>query len=326
VLDAQGRAMHKSLGNTLEPADLIPQYGAEIVRWWALATDWRSDVRVGKEILERDADGYRKVRNTFRFLLGNLSDFTPDQALPASRLTAVDRAFAGHLAARLAELREHWRTLTFHRALDGLLQLCTVDLSAVFLDVAKDRLYTLAPGDPARRSAQTVLWRALHDFAIAAAPALVFTAEEVWQSHPALVQESESVHLTRWPEAAEELASAAEDWALLISTREFVNAALEPRRASKELATTAEAEVVLRVPPVMAARLAAYESELAGFLIVARATVEPVPGLEQPQVEATRTTSKKCDRCWMYRSDVEPRDNGSLCGRCVAALESVSPR
>src|SRR6185295_3675936 len=115
---------------------------------------------------------YRKVRNTFRFLLGNLSDFSPAEVLPESRLTAVDRVFAGHLAERVERLREDYRQFVFHRVADTLLDLCTVDLSAVFLDVAKDRLYTLAPDDPARRSAQTVLWRALRDLTLAAAPAL----------------------------------------------------------------------------------------------------------------------------------------------------------
>jgi isoleucyl-tRNA synthetase len=128
------------------------------VRWWALATDWRTDVRVGDETLQRVSEAYRKVRNTFRFLLGNLADFTPADALPFDALTAVDRVFAGHLATRLERLREDYRQFLFHRVADGLLDLCTVDLSAVFLDVSKDRLYTLAPGDPARRSAQTVLW------------------------------------------------------------------------------------------------------------------------------------------------------------------------
>ena len=117
-------------------------------------------------------------------------------------MTRVDRVFAGHLAARLERLRNDYRQFLFHRVADGLLDLCTVDLSAVFLDVAKDRLYTLTPGDPTRRSAQTVLWRALRDLTIAVSPLLAFTADEVWQHHPGLVAEAESVHLARWPEGA----------------------------------------------------------------------------------------------------------------------------
>ncbi len=342
VLDGEGRAMHKSLGTDIPARDVVHLYGADVVRWWALAADWRTDlrfgdkklrdhtlrnaggtpdpadVRPGDEILERVTDAYRKVRNTFRFLLGNLADFTPERALPRERLTAVDRAFADALAVRLARIREAWGDLQFHRALDGLLGTCTVDLSAVFLDVAKDRLYTLAADHPARRSAQTVLWQALHDLALAASPALVFTAEEAWQHHAALVAESESVHLARWPERE---AAGDEEWAFLLGVRDAVNAAIEPLRTARTLATTAEADVTIAAPPAVTARLAGYGAELASFLIVARA--ELVAGAEGQAIEvaAGPTALARCERCWTYRADVaaEGKDRG-LCARCVAAL------
>jgi isoleucyl-tRNA synthetase len=298
---------------------VIKKYGADIVRWWALSTDWRSDVRVGDEILQRVADAYRKVRNTFRFLLGNLGDFTPADALPRERLTHVDRAFADHLTARLERMRSDWESLEFHRALDALLNLCTGDLSAVFLDATKDRLYTLAPGDPARRSAQTVLWQALHDLAIAASPALVFTAEETWQHHPALLAESESVHLGRWPERA---AADGGAWAFLLEVRDAVNAALEPMRASKALATTAEAEITIEAPAAVASRLRALEAELPGFLLVAAVTV--MTGGEGIRVSAARTALPKCERCWTFRADVATEGpQAGLCARCVAVLAAT---
>ncbi|HEY6867268.1 MAG TPA: class I tRNA ligase family protein, partial [Candidatus Eisenbacteria bacterium] len=325
VLDEGGRAMHKSLGNVISPQDIIAKYGADVVRWWALATDWRTDVRVGeKEVLPHVADAYRKVRNTFRFLLGNLGDFTPAQARPDAELTRVDRAFSGALAAGLARMRREYEALQFHRALSVLLDLCTVDLSAVFLDAAKDRLYTLAPDDPQRRSAQTVLWRALHDLAIASSPALAFTAEEAWQHHPSLTAEHESVHFALWPEprpggAAEEAA----DWDLLHRLRDAVNAAIEPRRASQELSTTAEAEVEITAAPALAARLAPYAGELAGFLLVARASLRPASpgGTAEFEVAVAKTAWPRCERCWTYRADVGS-DAGApgLCARCVRAL------
>ena len=323
VLDADGRAMHKSLGNVVSPEKIIAHYGADIVRWWALATDWRTDVRVGDEILQRVAEAYRKVRNTFRFLLGNLSDFSPGDALAPERLTRVDRVFAGHLAARLARLRADYEQFLFHRVADGLLDLCTVDLSAVFLDVAKDRLYTLAPGDPARRSAQTVLWQALHDFTLAAAPLLTFTAEEVWQSHRGLTAEAESVHLGLWPERA--VPEGAEDeWTFLCEVRDAVNAAIEPLRASKQLATTLEAEVTIAAPSAWRARLAPYHDELAGFLLVARATVRAAEDGAEPRVEVTRTALARCERCWTYRADVRAEGGApGLCARCEAALAAT---
>ena len=326
VLDATGRAMHKSLGNVISPQDVIKKVGADVVRWWALATDWRTDVRVGDEILQHVADAYRKVRNTFRFLLGNLSDFTPADALPDARLTGVDRAFAGALAEGLARMKREYEALQFHRALSVLLDLCTVDLSAVFLDAAKDRLYTLAPGDPLRRSAQTVLWRALHDLAIAASPALVFTAEEAWQHHPGLLSESASIHLSRWPEAR---GGEGAEWALLRELRDTVNAAIEPLRASKALATPAEADVKITVPAALHARLARYAEELAGFLLVARVELQPAPagGSGAAEVAVERTRWLKCDRCWTYREDTAAREgDGLLCGRCVAALAARAPR
>jgi isoleucyl-tRNA synthetase len=323
VLDGEGRAMHKSLGNVISPLHLIERHGADVVRFWALATDWRSDVRVSDEIFQRVAEAYRKVRNTFRFLLGNLSDFGRADVLPEDRLTRVDRAFQDHLIAVLARVRRDWNDLRFHRALDGVLQLCTVDLSAVFLDVGKDRLYTLAPDDPRRRSAQSVLWLALHDLLLTASPALVFTAEEAWQHHPDLRSESESVHLAIW-NVDESRAGSSDEWEFLLSVRDPVNAAIEPLRAAKTLTTTAEAEVEITAAPETARRLRDYGDELASFLMVARARVTERSGSEGIQVEVKRTSFAKCERCWTYRDDVAsdgPR--AGLCARCVAALDAA---
>jgi isoleucyl-tRNA synthetase len=318
VLDANGRAMHKSVGNVIAPADIIKKSGAEIVRWWALSTDWRTDVRVGDEILQRVSEAYRKVRNTFRFLLGNLSDFDPGQALPTDRLLAVDRVFLRHFEARLARMREDLAQMLFHRVLDSALDLCTVDLSAVFLDVAKDRLYTLAPADPARRSAQTVLWHALRSLCVALSPALAFTTEEVWQSHPGLIAECESVHLALWREPGQDLENDDDsEWSFLRRLRDAVNAVLEPMRAAKEISSTAEAEVAIELSPEEAARVAPYRAELAGFLITARAEVSAGVAGQAAIVRASRTSYARCERCWTHRDDVGA--NG-LCGRCTAVL------
>jgi isoleucyl-tRNA synthetase len=322
VLDQNGRAMHKSLGNVVWPEEVIKKYGADIVRWWALATDWRGDVRVGDEILERVADAYRKVRNTFRFALGNLSDFSPADAVPESQMTAVDRAFAGMLSARIERIRREYEALQFHRALDLLLNVCTVDLSAIFLDAAKDRLYALAPDDPARRSAQTVLWQALHDLCVAVSPALAFTADEVWQHHPGLLEEAPSPHLALYPRR-DVAATADQDWVFLTGMRDLVNSAIEPLRAAKSLATTAEAAVVLTVAPAAATRLEPYRDELPGFMLVA--SVEIIAGRDgqEPTASVGKTPSERCDRCWTYRPDVAPEgDRKGLCGRCTAALEA----
>ena len=317
VLDAKGHAMHKSLGNVVSPLTLIAKHGADVVRWWALATDWRGDVRVGDEIMQRVADAYRKVRNTFRFLLGNLADFGPEKAVPREQLSAVDRAFADHLDARLAKIRADWASLQFHKALDGVLDVCTVDLSAIYLDVSKDRLYTLLPDHASRRSAQTVLWRALRELTLAASPALVYTADETWQHHPGLRSECESVHFAEWNTSGE---GSSDEWLFLREVRDVVNAAIEPLRAAKTLATTAEAEIVLTAPPAWLARLAPYAAELEAFLIVAKATLREGAAGAEPVVEVTRSALAKCERCWTYRDDVTPRGEAHLCSRCSEAL------
>jgi len=315
----------------VKPIDIVKRSGAEIVRWWALATDWRNDVRIGDEILVRVAEAYRKVRNTFRFLLGNLHDFDPAQhSVPTEKLTRVDRAFLGFLESRVEQMRAAYARLEFHRVLDLLLDVCTVHLSAVFLDVAKDRLYTLGKDDAARRSAQTVAYRALRDLCLVCGPSLVFTAEEVWQHHPALIREYESVHLAIL-EPSDAGAEDESDWTLLLEARAAVNAAIEPLRAAKTIATTQEARVSLSAGAA-GSRLEAFASELRDFMMVADLELQPgagsAPGGDgAPAFEASATPAdparfKKCERCWNYRDDVS---EDSLCGRCRAVLAGKTP-
>jgi isoleucyl-tRNA synthetase len=219
-------------------------------------------------------------------------------------------------------MREAWQRLEFHRAMDLLLDFCTVDLSAVYLDVAKDRLYTLAPGNPSRRSAQTVLWRALHDLVVCASPALVFTAEEAWQQHPGLLAESPSVHLALWP--ARDAAADSRDWERLLALRDAVNTLLEPLRAAKQLSTTSEAAVTLTLSPSDREFAERFGDELGGFLIVSSVTLESGAEGAAPLVAATRTSFARCDRCWTFRADVQSRpDGGALCARCLEALSAI---
>ncbi len=330
VLDADGRAMHKSLGNVVPPERVIAQYGADIVRWWALATDWRSDVRVGIEILQRVAEAYRKVRNTFRFLLGNLGDFAPSaHGVADSDLSRVDRAFLDHFRATLHDVRDAYRRFAFHRAADEILNVCVVDLSAVYLDVTKDRLYVLEATDPRRRSAQTVLWQVLRDLTIAASPVLAFTAEEVWQSHESLRRHAESVHLADWPAGLERSAPGAAEWETLLRLRGAVNARIEPLRAAKEVATTAEVEVVIEPRADVEACLRRYATELEDFLLVAKATIPDstfavtadLSGQEEYRVTARKTRNPKCQRCWTHREPV--LNDAGLCTRCAPVLATA---
>ncbi len=333
VLDAQGHAMHKSLGNVVSPLKLIEKHGADVVRWWALATDWRGDVRVGDEIMQRVADAYRKVRNTFRFLLGNLSDFDPSEhAVEPDFMLRVDRDFWDFLGSRVQRIRDFYERLEFHRAADALLDTCTVHLSAAFLDVTKDRLYSLAKDDPARRSAQTVLWRALHDLTLAAAPILVFTADEVWQQHPALVNEAGSVHFAEWPKERYPLANEG-PWEMLLALRDVVNAGIEPLKADKTVSVSGEieAEVEVGVRSDTSALIELYRDELPSFLMVASVNLrlnafEATDQADGPEAEfrlksVRRTSHPRCERCWTYRPDVAADGtHAGLCTRCVTAL------
>jgi isoleucyl-tRNA synthetase len=196
----------------------------------------------------------------------------------------------------------------------------------VFLDVAKDRLYTLAPDDPARRSAQTVLWQALHDLAIAASPLLAFTAEEVWQHHPGLTALGESVHLALLPERRVDT-QAEEAWSFLLSVRDTVNRAIEPLRADKRIATTLEADVTLTAPAAWLERLTPYRAELPGFLLVASLTLKPGPEGVEPVASVLKTAFARCERCWTHRPDVAPSGtHAGLCERCVTALAATGGR
>jgi len=331
VLDATGRAMHKSLGNVMAPGEVVARSGADIVRWWAMAADWRSDVRVGDEILQRVADAYRKVRNTFRFLLGNLSDFSLADAVREDELTRVDLAFLDHFRATMLRVEQAYRRFEFHRVADDILKICVEDLSAVYLDVAKDRLYVLAASDPGRRSVQTVLWRVLHDLAIAASPILAFTSEEIWQSHNGLCAESESVHLALWPPDLGKDYLDEVEWEMLLRLRSVVNGAIEPIRAGKEVATTTQVEVAIEPRADVDAHMRLYLAELEDFLLVAKVTVlestfgataDPSSPQEEYRVSVRKTDNPKCERCWTYR-EARLNDSG-LCSRCVAAMSTTT--
>jgi isoleucyl-tRNA synthetase len=267
ILDGEGRAMHKSLGNVILPEQVIPQNGADILRLWACSTDWRTDVRVSPEILKRVVDAYRKVRNTVRFLIANLTDFTPPAGgVDAATLEPLDRAMLARVRAAFAKAREEYRAARFHGAMAALVDLCTTDLSAVYLDFRKDPLYTLRADDPERRSTQAVLWETLHGLTQLLAPVLSFTAEEIWQHVPACRAEAESVFASVWSDGPAPDAAALADWERLAVLRETAYRAIEVERAAKRLAQTQEAAI--QVAPLGAAEadlLARYRDALPAF-------------------------------------------------------------
>jgi isoleucyl-tRNA synthetase len=325
ILDGEGRAMHKSLGNVILPEQIIPQNGADILRLWACSTDWRTDVRISPEILKRVVDAYRKVRNTVRFLIANLSDFTPPAGgVDPAALEPLDRAAVARVRAAFAKAREEYTAARFHSAVAALVDLCTTDLSAVYLDFRKDPLYTLALDHSERRSAQAVLWETLEGLAQLLAPVLSFTAEEIWQHVPALRASADSVFASVWSEGRAPDPAALADWEALGALRETAYRAIEVERAARRLTQTTEAALALT--PAGAAEtdlLARYAQALPAYLqvsVVGEGGPPPAEGAAWG-VAVTRTAHAKCERCWNYRATVgAAAEHPTLCDRCFAAL------
>ena len=331
-VDGEGRKMSKSLGNVIALEDLLPKYGAEILRLWVTSEDYTEDIRVSMEILDRIADAYRRIRNTFRFLLGNLYDFEPRRdRQPYARLEEVDRFVLDRLARLIDRVTRAYEQYQFHTVFHSIHNFCAVDLSALYLDVIKDRLYTSAPGDPRRRAAQTACYEVFAALARLMAPLMTFTAEEAWRFQPG--GRSESVHLERFPEVPLEWLddTLKREWDRLLEVRREVAKALELARARKLIGSGLEASVrIASAPEDLPALLRAKQDVLQMLFIVSRVELgghgaasvqyesQEIPGLV---IDVDRAPGDKCGRCWM-RSPAVGRHatHPSLCDRCVAVV------
>ncbi len=324
TLDEQGRAFSKSLGNGVDPVDVAKRLGAEIIRLWVASVDFREDVAASEPLMQRVGDNYRKLRNTLRFLLGNLHDFVPGlHAIAFERMEALDQYILARTAELDAAIRKAYDDFEFHRAYHALNEFVNTDLSALYLDVLKDRLYTLAPNHPARRSAQTALWRIAEALVRLIAPILSFTADEVWPLLPHVEGREPSVHLALFPDLADIVpgneAGLQAEWAQLLTLREQVLVRLEALRAAKTIGKPLEAVVTLSIPEdEQIARK--YVDALPELFNVSE--VEVVSGTQS--VSAQRSTQPKCERCWRYVPDVadDPR-YPTVCLRCAEALEAI---
>ncbi len=327
VLDEQGRAMSKSLGNVIDPATIISKNGAEILRLWVAMLNYKEDTRLGDEVLGRLVDAYRKLRNTWRFILGNLYDFAPDtEMLPRDDLLALDRWALDRTAEVGRRILKAYEEYEYHVVFHTIYSFFTVDLSAFYLDVLKDRLYCSAKGSRLRKSAQTALFRILRDTVELLAPVLPFTAEEAWESLPAFAGKEESVHLRLFPspEGAWLEPEARVDIDRLLVLRETVLKALETAREEKRIGNALEAEVRLRVPAGDRALVEKHREELCALFIVSSVVVEPEPAAAV-EVTVTRAPGKKCERCWNYSTYVGTSAvHPGVCRRCEDVLEGRS--
>jgi isoleucyl-tRNA synthetase len=328
MLDAKGAAMHKSLGNVVDPLDVMKRYGADILRFWVASEHVTSDLRFGEEILKSVAENYRRLRNSFRWLLGNLKGFEPSMALPAKELQPLDRWLLSELGRLNADCRAAMEAYEFQRYYSRLVNFCSTELSSFVFDVHKDTLYTLAPSDPRRLSAQSALYEVLQSLVRLLAPVLCFTAEEVWEHMPASWKDAESVHFSAWPEARPEWSDPAlsADFELLLGTlMPVVKKKLEEARAAKLIGHPYDAKVTLKLHSKKLFNTAlAYAGILPSLLIVSELALErdaPQDGTaftpEEVTVEACG--HQKCARCWRRQPDVAAE--GEICGRCKAALD-----
>jgi len=336
TLDEQGRPMSKSLGNAIEPKEICDKWGADMLRLWVTSVEYQADVKMSERVMTQLSEAYRKIRNTFRFALGNLNDFDPAKnALPADRMEEMDRWMVDRTAQLVKKCREWYAAYEFHRVYHAIHDYCVVDLSAFYYDVLKDRLYTKAPDNPARRSAQTAIYKITSALARIMAPILVFTAEEIWKYLPKPANHAASVHVALFPDDSELrsgiAAAQAANWDLLAKVRGEVLKALETARNEKKINSGLEAKVLLNGNPELKAKLKAHLAQLPGLFIVSQVDFlsagapdyksEVVPSLV---VCVHKAEGVKCERCWNYSTHVgENSRYPTVCERCSAALAEI---
>ena len=315
TVDGQGKKMSKSLGNTVSPQEVSGKLGAEIIRLWCAATDYSGDLAIDDKILARVVDAYRRIRNTLRFLLANVSDFDPAQdAVPFEQMLEIDRYALTRAAQFQQEVLAHYRGYEFHPVVAKLQLYCSEDLGGFYLDVLKDRLYTTAPKSLARRSAQTALHQITHAMLRWMAPFLSFTAEEAWK----VFGSSESIFLETYQTLPSGDEGLAAKWERLRAIRDLVNKEIEGVRAAGQVGASLQACVELTAPPEDHALLASLGEDLKFVFITS--TIKLIAGSAM-NISVTASSDQKCERCWHYRADVgQDAAHPTLCGRCTSNL------
>ncbi|MDA3896932.1 MAG: isoleucine--tRNA ligase [Desulfobacteraceae bacterium] len=339
VVDSKGKKMSKSIGNVVAPKKVIDQYGAEILRLWVSASDYKDDIRISESILKQLSDAYRRIRNTCRFILGNLSDFDIEKhAVTYDEMTDLDK-FALHSLQELIERSSNaYDSFDFHVIYHSLYNYCTVGLSSFYLDILKDRLYTSNPVSVKRRSAQTVIYHILDAIAKIMAPILPFTSEEIWRFMPVTANRAGSIHLAEFPASDENFKNPelAKQWGMIIDVRGEVTKVLENARVEKVIGHSLDASVTLNTSKELYDLLVCYENDLRSIFIVSELIlINPddtdtsdkafvATEIDGLTIKVGAAAGEKCQRCWVYDLSVsEHPENESICSRCQAELDSM---
>jgi isoleucyl-tRNA synthetase len=324
TVDGQGRKMSKSVGNVIAPQQVADKLGAEIIRLWVASTDYSGEMTISDEILKRVTESYRRIRNTLRFLLANLSDFDPSKhTMPADQWLEIDR-YAVALANQLQkDVEAHYKAYEFQPAVSRILSFCSEDLGGFYLDILKDRLYTSAPDSPDRRAAQNALFQITRNLLKWLSPFLSFTAEEAWKDFPhgSGSKPTESIFMEEFgtfPEItkADELLAK---WNRIREIRSEVTKAIEVEREAGNVGSSLQAELTIKVGDIDFAILHSLEDDLRFVTITSSANIElSNEGLE---VLVRGSQFKKCGRCWHHTKDIGSNaDHSDLCGRCISNL------
>ncbi len=333
TLDEKGYKMSKSLGNVVSPLDVVKRYGADILRLWVASENFTEDVRISDNILKKVSDAYKKIRNTIRFMLGNLSDFTPEKALSYEEMEEIDRWAVNRFQQLANEIVKDYNEYRFNRVFRKVYEYCSVELSSIYLDISKDTLYCEHPESRKRRSAQTAICRILYGLTTLIAPILSFTAEEAYRLIPGA--EKESVFLEEFPPLCEELdQELLERWNRLIEIKSVVNKALETARKEGTISHSLEAAVKVFATGEDLKLLKEYEKELPYIFITSQAEVLPLEEAPETAVEveevkgvkavAERARGEKCQRCWIYSETVgKDEEYPDVCQRCARVLREL---
>jgi isoleucyl-tRNA synthetase len=340
TLDSEGRAMSKSLGNVIEPQTVVESSGAEILRLWVASSDFKEDVKVSKDMITRLSEAYRKFRNTARFILGNIFDFSPSQdAISANALSEVDQWALMRTHQLLKQVYGWYENYEFHRIYHAVYDFATIDLSSLYFDILKDRLYTASPQSHLRRSSQTALYKILNAMTRALAPIYSFTCDEIWQYLPQDGDHLESVHMADFVPAdqliegfSQQTFERLENWEQLIEVRSAVLKVLEKARKDKFIGNSLEAKVKIHSRGKQLDLLREYESFLPTLFIVSQVQITEDLGAETYfnesdsalRIAVLRADGKKCERCWNYTTDVgKDKAFETVCQKCSVALREL---